>query len=137
METTGLVIWARAGVPSLIVWCADSGALAYVPDRRTAGDPHAALAVGDMVKLTLDMTGTVREGKDLRYHGAGAGWVMGEIAREAGPRGAPVMSRDAAVRALIQFDPGRMQGMANGGGRGSCREAARGDTSCRGADGAA
>ena len=102
MQTQGIVIWARSGSGSLIVWCADNGALVYVADRREAGDSHAALCVGDFVDLQVDTQGAMRVGSDLRYRATGAHWVCDELDREARPLRGPVMSPSP----LLGFGPG-------------------------------
>ena len=99
MDTQGVVIWARAR--SLIVWCADGGTLAYVADRRTAGDPHAALSVGDLVDLRVDTVGAMRVGTALSYRAAGASEVVGTFRRTAEAQLGPVMSGDAQLNRVV------------------------------------
>ncbi len=105
METHGIVIWARRGAGSLIVWCADSGALVYVADRRRAGDPNAVLCIGDFVDLRVDSEGAMRVGRDLRYRTVGAGWVARELGREAAADRGPVMSPRPHIAGSVGFGP--------------------------------
>ena len=110
METQGVIIWAQAR--SLIIWCADGGALAYVADRRTAGDPHEASSVGDMVDLRVDTSGSMRVGRDLRYRTAGGGWVARELGREGAATRGQVMSPCPHIAGSVGFGPGIVDEMA-------------------------
>jgi len=99
MNTQGVVIWA--GDISLIVWCADGGALAYVADRRRAGDPNRALTVGDMVDLTVHRAGAMRVGSGLRYRGTGAAGAIGAVRRQGAALAGPVFSARAGLTRVV------------------------------------
>jgi len=112
VETQGIIIWARSGAGSLIVWCADSGALVYVADRSRAGDPNAVLCIGDFVDLRVETQGAMRVGRDLRYHTAGTGWVAQELIRECAADRGPVMSPRPHIASSVGFGPGVVDDMA-------------------------
>ena len=100
MDIQGVIIWARA--QSLIIWCGDGGALAYVADRRIAGDPHAVLAVGDLVDLHVQTIGAMRVGTALSYRATGASAAVCDVKRAGERRLGPVMSgRSSALNRAV------------------------------------
>ncbi len=103
VETQGIVIWAGNGTSALIVWCADSGSLVYVADRRQVGDPQEALCVGDFVDLRVETAGAMRVGRDLCYRAAGAAWIPGRLDSAARDHCGPVTSPHRGIGAGFTF----------------------------------
>ena len=111
MSTKGIVIWSRRDSPALIIWCADSGQLAYAADRTRVGDPGATLLVGDWVDIEIASFGALRVARHLRYSGSGASWMVDLLVDNGGSSGSagPVMSPDCHLATRWRH--------ASGGGR--------------------
>ena len=62
----GVIIWHCKTTERAVVWCDDSGELAYAGGQQAWANPGTRVAIGDYVAFDLQPSGTARSCKNMR-----------------------------------------------------------------------
>lgn len=92
----GVVIWQCSETRRAVVWCDDSGELAYASDASAWAPLAPRVAIGDYVAFDLDPSSAARSCRNLRLIESGLAPELAGILHRmrpgAAPAGAPAVT---------------------------------------------
>lgn len=97
----GVIIWHCETTDRAVVWCDDSGDLAYAGGKQAWANPGRSVAIGDYVAFELQPQAGTRSCKNLRLIEQGiAPELAGILGRmKAGPKAVDAASQPAPIAA--------------------------------------